>query len=217
MNTDRKLIWTIVVLVAGYIALQLTADVAAAKIVEVWGLTLPAGSFIFALTFTWRDMLHKRLGKEWARAAIVAAAVCNLGMVGYFLLAIEMPAPVFWGNQAAYSSVLGVVWRIALASIAAEVVSELLDTEVYHLLIDRIPERHQYLRVLGSNAVSLPVDSLVFATLAFGGTMPLSGLVDLVWGQIVFKALITFVSLPTIYTVKERSPVQRHELTLAGD
>jgi uncharacterized integral membrane protein (TIGR00697 family) len=204
MDNNKRTIWVITGLVSGYIMLQLVADVTAAKIIEVWGLTMPAGTFIFALTFTWRDMLHKRLGREWARAAIVVAALCNLAMVAYFLFAIELTPAVFWQNQSAFETTLGITWRIALASIAAEVVSELLDTEVYHALIERIPARHQYLRVLGSNAVSLPVDSLIFATLAFGGTMGLSALWSIIKGQIVFKAVVTVISLPGIYTVPER-------------
>lgn len=202
--TDRKTIWTIVGLVGGYIMLQLVADVAAVKIVDIWGLTMPAGTFIFAVTFTWRDMLHKRLGKEWARAAIVIAAICNLIMVGYFLFAIELPAAVFWGSQESFHAVLGVVWRVALASIAAEVVSELVDTEVYHVLAKRLTGQWQGGRVLGSNLISLPVDSLIFTVLAFGGTMPVSGLWAIAKGQIVFKGIVTLISVPGIYVVPER-------------
>ena len=83
-------IYAITVLVGIYVTLQLIADVAAVKIVDIWGITMPAGTFIFALTFTWRDMLHKRLGKEWARAAIITAAAANLLMAFYFLFAIEL-------------------------------------------------------------------------------------------------------------------------------
>ena len=202
--TDKRTIWLIVGLVSGYIMLQLVADVTAAKIIEVWGLTMPAGTFIFALTFTWRDMLHKRLGKEWARAAIVVAALCNLAMVLYFLFAIELTPAVFWENQRAFETTLGITWRIALASIVAEVISELLDTEAYHILTQQIPARHQYLRVLGSNAVSLPVDSLIFGVLAFGGTIGLSALWSVIKGQIVFKAFVTMISLPGIYAVSEK-------------
>lgn len=201
MNAHRKTIWTIVILVAGYIMLQLVADVAAAKMVEVANFTMPAGTFVFALTFTWRDMLHKRLGKEWARAAIVTAAACNLFMVGYFMVAIELPYPVFWPNQTAFDATLGIVWKIALASIVAEVVSELVDTEVYHHLIDRIPERWQFGRVLGSNLISLPLDSLIFTVLAFSGNHTVTQLWNIAEGQIVFKAIVTLVSLPLIYTV----------------
>ena len=210
----RKTIWTIVVLIGGYIMLQLTADVAAAKIVQVGRWTFPAGTFIFAFTFTWRDMLHKRLGREWARAAIVVAALCNLVMVAYFLFAIEIKHPPFWDNQAAFEGTLGIVWRITIASIIAELVSEMLDTEVYHHLIARIPPRHQYLRVLGSNAISLPVDSLVFATIAFAGTMTIPELWDIIVGQVVFKALVTVISLPGIYAVPEQ---RLHPILVGSD
>lgn len=37
-----------------------------------------------------------------------------------------------WGLGTAFASVLSPMWRIVLASITAEVVSELVDTEVYH-------------------------------------------------------------------------------------
>lgn len=200
---NRNTIFTVTFLIAGYIAFQLIADVTAVKIVSVWGWNLPAGSMIFAFTFTWRDMIHKRLGREWARAAIIAAACANLMMAGWFLIATEMAPAVFWGNQAAFEATLGVVWRIALASIAAEVVSELIDTEVYHYTISRISERHQWGRVLASNAVSLPIDSFIFTVLAFGGAMPVAGLWAIAKGQVVFKAIVTIVSLPLIYTVKE--------------
>ena len=196
-------IYAITVLVGIYVTLQLIADVAAVKIVDIWGITMPAGTFIFALTFTWRDMLHKRLGKEWARAAIITAAAANLLMAFYFLFAIELNPAIWWGGQEAFEGTLGIVWRIAIASIVAELVSELLDTEVYHWAMSRISNRNQWGRVLLSNAISLPMDSIIFATIAFYGVMPFDGIVELVVGQIIFKAMVTVVSLPLIYTVPD--------------
>ncbi|MBN1285971.1 MAG: queuosine precursor transporter [Anaerolineae bacterium] len=208
MKVPQRTVYTIVLLVSVYIALQLIADVTAPKIVALGPITLPAGTFVFALTFTWRDMLHKRLGKEWARAAIIAAAVCNVLMVLYYAFAIELPPAGFWSGQDAFQATLGLVWRITAASIVAELVSELVDTEVYHVLAKRFTGVHQWVRVAGSNAVSLPIDSLVFVTLAFAGTMPLASMVDVIVGQVIFKALVTLVSLPGIYTIPEGKPLE---------
>lgn len=199
-----------------YVMLQLVADVTAVKLIKFDRWAIPGGTLIFAVTFTWRDVLHKRLGKEWARAAIVTAALANLIMALYFQLAINMTPVVFWGGQAAFEATLGIVWRIVLASIIAEFISEMVDTEVYGFLAPRFPGRTQFLRVVGSNAVSLPLDSIIFASLAFGGDMPFADLTDLIWGQIVFKALITLVSLPLIYTVPER-PLTTLPLPAPGD
>lgn len=204
---DRRTVWAVVVLIGGYIALQLIADITAAKIVSLAGITIPAGTFVYALTFTWRDLLHKKLGKEWARAAIVTAAGCNLFMVLYFVFAIRLPAAPFWPGQEAFAATLGVVWRIAVASILAEVVSELVDTEIYHRLAPRFRGAQQWVRVLGSNGIATPVDSLLFVTLAFAGTMPVAGLLSIAWGQTLFKWAVALVSMPGIYAVREEAPV----------
>jgi hypothetical protein len=195
---NRTTIWSITALIGGYITLQLIADVAASKIVDIQGLAVPAGTFVFALTFTWRDALHRRLGREWARAAIVMAGAANITMAAYFLLAIALPSSPFWSNQQAFATVLGIVPRITVASIIAEVISELVDTEVYHRLFN-LP---RWLGVVGSNAVSLPLDSFIFIGLAFAGTMPLASMLEVIWGQTILKAIVTLVSIPLIYTVR---------------
>ena len=86
-----------------------------------------------------------------------------------------------------------------MASIAAEIVSELLDTEIYHWWVTKVTRRHQWLRVLVSNSVSVPVDNLIFAVGAFGGVLPW----DVVWQiflfNLVVKYAITILSLPLIY------------------
>lgn len=181
------------------------ADVTAAKSVSLFGISIPAGTFVFALTFTWRDMLHKRLGKEWASAAIVAAALSNIAMVLYFMFAIVLPPASFWGGQDAFASILGVVPRIAFASILAEVISQLVDTEIYDLARRTVDK--QWVHVLVSNAVSLPIDSIIFGFAAFAGVFPIEAIWALVGGQILFKAVVTIVSLPGIYMIKDKSLV----------
>lgn len=210
----NKHIWAVVLLVGGYIGLQVIADIGATRLVQIGQFAIPGGTFVFALTFTWRDALHKRLGKEWARVAILTAAGINLFMAGYFAFISKLPAPVFVPVEyvEAWSAIFSFVPAIVIASITAEVISEWTDTEVYGRLVSRFRGRMQFMRVLLSNAVSLPLDSIIFGTLAFvllpslfgGNPLPWSALPAIILGQIVFKALVTVVSLPLIYVVPER-------------
>lgn len=197
------------VLAAGYIALQMIADVSAAKMMTVsflgFSASLPAGSFIYAFTFTWRDMFHKKLGRTAARVIIVAAACTNIAMALYFMFVIKVPFPVWWEGQASVEFVLMQVPRIVAASILAELISELMDTELYHFWVKRVTTRYQWSRVVWSNAWSIPVDSIVFGTLAFGGTLPVAALVEIVIGQTVVKWFLTLVSLPAIYFTPGKS------------
>ena len=114
-----------------------------------------------------------------------------------------LPADPEWGLQAEFEAILGPVWRIVLASIAAEVVSELLDTEVYSLWVTRVTTRYQWARVLISNAISVPVDSLIFCWIAFGRVLPPGVVWSIFWSNVLVKGAVTLVSLPGIYLVPE--------------
>ena len=188
-----------VIVVAAYIAAQMLADVASVKIGLIGGLAVDMGTFIYPITFTLRDVVHKVLGRRIARVLIFSAGFINLFMAGYLLWAAGFPSDPAWGLCAEFSAILAPIWRISLASIAAEVVSELVDTEVYHWFVTRVTQRYQWARVLLSNSVSVPVDNLIFAVGAFGGLLPWAT----VWGIFVVNLLVkygvTLLSLPLIY------------------
>jgi len=208
-------IWTIVLLVGTYIMCQAIADIGATKLVQVGGFLIPGGTFIFALTFTIRDVIHKRLGREWARAAIISAALLNILMAGYLAIVAKLPYPPFFELGEAWGAIFAIIPAITIASIVAEVVSESTDTEIYHLVKTRRESWPQWTRVLLSNAVALPLDSLVFAGLAFlllpplfgAEALPIAALGPIVAGQVIFKAIVTLVSMPLIYTVPDREIV----------
>jgi uncharacterized PurR-regulated membrane protein YhhQ (DUF165 family) len=55
--------------------------------------------------------------------------------------------------------------------------------------------------VLVSNAVSTLVDSAVFVTMAFIGVQPV---LPIIGGQYLVKMVITVISLPLIYAVRQQ-------------
>jgi uncharacterized PurR-regulated membrane protein YhhQ (DUF165 family) len=83
---------------------------------------------------------------------------------------------------------------------------------VYHLVVTRITRRFQWLRVLASNAVSVPIDNLVFAVGAFApvtllGTdgLPWATVWSIFWVNLWVKGLVSVASLPLIYVTKDRA------------
>ena len=191
-----------IVVIALYIAAQLLSDIASLKITLIAGFSMDAGTFIYPLTFTIRDLIHKRLGKQVARKIIILAAGINLFMALFFQFTAWLPQDPSWGLGREFAAVLGPVWRIVIASIVAEVISELIDTEIYHLWQSRITEKYQWMRVLSSNAVSIPVDSLIFCWGAFGFLLPHDVVWSIFFANVIVKGAVTIVSLPSIYLVK---------------
>ena len=193
-----------VLVVAGYIGAQMLSDIASLKIGVVFGLAVDMGTFIYPITFTLRDVVHKQIGRENTRWLIVAAAAINLFMAAYLSWAASVPSDLSWGLGEEFSNILGPVWRIVIASIVAEVVSELLDTEVDHWFVTRITTRYQWLRVLVSNTVSIPVDNLIFAVGAFGWALPWNVVGQIFLINLLVKYGVTVISLPLIYIAPDR-------------
>ena len=194
-----------IIVVSIYIAAQLLSDIGSLKIALIAGFSVDAGTFIYPLTFTIRDLVHKQLGKTAARTVIILAAAINLFMVVFFQFAAWLPQDPTWGLGKEFSTILGPVWRIVFASIVAEVISELIDTEVYHFWVSRITRKYQWARVLISNAVSIPIDSLIFCWGSFGLALPNSVVWSIFFANVIVKGLVTVVSLPAIYLVKEEN------------
>jgi uncharacterized integral membrane protein (TIGR00697 family) len=172
-------------------------------------LSFDAGTFIYPITFTLRDVAHKAIGLKGVRILIISAAVINLFMAAYFWFVAQLQPDVTAGSSHMWGQVLSPVWRITLASIAAEVVAELVDTEAYRLWVERITHRYQWMRVLVSNAVSVPLDSFIFTYLAFSGTMPASSVLAIFWANVLIKGIVTVVSLPLIYIGHDKTRVVR--------
>lgn len=186
-----------------YIAAQMMADIASLKILNIAGLSVDGGTLVYAFTFTLRDLVHKVAGVKTARALVIAGGVINLIMAGMFWLVSILPPDASVGPQTAFAEVLSPVWRIVVASITAEIISELIDTEAYQLWIEKIGKKHQWMRVFISNAISIPIDSLLFSWIAFGGALPTPVVWSIVLSNILIKFGLTLLSLPGIYIVPE--------------
>jgi len=200
----RSLLTAQVLVVSAYVAAQMLSNVASVKIGVVAGLAVDMGTFIYPVTFTLRDLAHKSLGKSATRALILAAGGANLLMALYLMWTAAVPSDPSWGLGEAFSAVLGPVWRIVTASILAQVVSELADTEVYSWFVRKVTTRYQWLRVLVSNSVSVPVDNVIFALGAFALALPWG----VVWEIFLFNMLVkyglTLLSLPLIYLAPQK-------------
>lgn len=193
-----------IIVVAAYIAAQMLSDIASLKIGLVGGLAVDMGTFIYPITFTLRDVVHKVLGKKNTRILIISAGAINLFMSGYLMWAASVPSGSEYGLGAEFRAILGPMWRIVIASILAEVVSELVDTEVYHLFVNRVTTRYQWARVLVSNSVSVPIDNIIFVIGAWGFTEPWSVVWEIFLFNLAVKYGVTLLSLPLIYLAPDQ-------------
>jgi len=172
------------------------------------GIVVPAAIFIYTLTFTLIDLINESFGKQGARKVIWAAFIANILLAAYAQLAVILPPAPFYSGQEAFAGVFGNTPRIVFASLTAYLISSLIDAEVFSFWRARV-QGLKWTRVLVSNAISTWVDSVVFITLAFYGSMPIWALIK---GQYVIKMAITIGSLPMIYLVKSQREKSRWQM-----
>ena len=191
----------------------LARDGAQATVFDTFGRAVDMGTFVYPITFTLRDVAHKSLGKRLARTVVLTAAGVNLFLAVYLQWVVRVRPDASYAFDDEFRAVLGPVWRIVVASIIAQVISELVDTEVYHWFVTRVTTRYQWARVAVSNAVSVPLDNAIFAVGAFGAlpfladdafTLPWAAVWDVFVVNLVVKGLVSAASLPLIYLSPDR-------------
>lgn len=100
------------------------------------------GTFFFGVTFTQRDRVH-RYGRRNVYLMIAVAAVANVIM----------------------SMAVGTPMRYVAVAFISILIAETADTEIYQRLL----HRPWLVRVARSNAISAPLDTIIFTVLAFYG------------------------------------------------
>jgi len=203
-----------IILCGLYIFFSLTANIAATKVTYFGRLVMDAG-FIYSLTFTWRDLIHKQLGRKAALTTIYLAGLINLVAALYFQIVVLMPSETGWaaaGGQAAWQFLFGIQLRIVIGSVLAQIVAELADTYTYQYWTMGIgKDKPQWTRVFISNAVSIPIDSILFPIIAFAGIVSVPVMWQMFLTNIIVKAIITLLSFWMIYLVPEK-PIYTEEI-----
>ncbi len=190
-----------VVLVAAFVACLIAANITAVKLVVLGGLVLPAAVVVFPVSYILGDVLTEVYGYGRARKVIWLGFLCNLLVVSAVWVGQMLPPAPFWDGQAAYERILGYAPRILMASFVAYLVGEFANA--YVLARMKIATRGRWLwtRTIGSTLVGQGLDSLVFMTVAFAGTIPASGLLQAVLVQWLAKSMYEAAATPLTYLV----------------
>jgi uncharacterized integral membrane protein (TIGR00697 family) len=193
--------WRFVACAALFVTCLLAANTIAAKLVVVAGVTLTAAIVIFPLSYVLGDVLTEVWGYAAARRVIWLGFACNLVMVVAIWLGGALPAAPFGAAQAAYDEVLGQAPRILAASFVAYLVGEFANAFVLAKLKIATRGRWLWMRTIGSTVIGQALDSTVFVTLAFAGTMPGAALTGIVLAQWIAKVVYEAAGTPLVYAV----------------
>jgi queuosine precursor transporter len=157
---------TTVLLSLLYVVATLVANYTADWFLPIGAGVISVATLVFSVTFFARDRLHEESGRSGVYLSVLIALIANVAM----------------------SIGLGVPARIIAASFTAIAVAEFADTEIYARM-----HKSWIHKVAVSNAVSVPLDTLLFTLAAFLGVLPGLMLVQIVIGETLVKYAIALL------------------------
>ncbi|HEV8598557.1 MAG TPA: queuosine precursor transporter [Gemmatimonadales bacterium] len=182
-----------------FIAVLLLTPPLDSKFIALGPFAVPGATLLFPVAFILNDVLTEVYGYARSRRIIWTGMACQvLAAVSFWLVGVFPSAP-FWHNQEAYSTILGVVPRIAVASFAAYLTGEFANSFVLSRM--KYSQRGrigvpQGWRFLASTLVGEALDSVVFMLGAFGGVLPFRELLTTMFTIYWIKVAVEVLALP---------------------
>lgn len=191
----------IFVVLAAFFCLALTvSNITAGKLWSApFGITLTAAILLFPIVYIVGDIIPEVYGLSVARKVIWLGFALNAFAVAFFWITLKLPYPIFWENQDAFQIVLGFTPRLLIASFIAYLIGTNANAWIMVKMKELTRGKWLWTRTISSTIVGETLDSLVFITLAFWGTMPNDVLPQLIFAQAVFKISYETLATPLTY------------------
>jgi hypothetical protein len=209
MNISYRL----VIIIAVFITCLITANIIAVKIISLGPFTLPAAIFVFPISYIFGDVLTEVYGYRVARRVIWLGFICNLIFVFFAWIGQILPPASFWGDQAAYKTILGYAPRLLAASFCGYLAGEFANSFVLARMKILTKGRWLWSRTIGSTIVGEGLDTAIFITLAFIGTS--SFMPVMILNHWLAKVLIETAFTPATYAIvnslKKRESIDTYD------
>jgi uncharacterized integral membrane protein (TIGR00697 family) len=174
---------------------------------QLGSLHLASSVAIFFLPFVYsiNDVITEVYGKEKTRSIIQSGLfVVILILISSLLFTSLPPSARFSKSEASYDLIFGQSARIALASLTAFILAELMDVIIFVKVRERFGKKKLWLRNNLSNFVSQFIDTAVFMILAFyaldrgfgDNLLFLTGLILPYW---LLKCGMSVIETPLVY------------------
>lgn len=180
-------------------ATWLIANIAAIKLVSVFGITLTGGFIIFPFTTMLSTVIVEVYGYKNSRQAIWAGFILNLSFVFFISIVNIIPPSSHWKLQNEFTNILVPDTRIIIASLISFFLADFSNSFLMARMKIRNKGKSLTKRIVTSYTISFSIDIVLFMLLAFYGTMPFIILSKLMTAAYVKKMLCQTAFLPGIW------------------
>ncbi len=178
----------------------IVANIQVTKNVSLFGLESTLGNIVFTGGALATDLLNEFYGPKHARRAVWIGFFALMSMTVLMQLAIWFEPAASDMAQGALENIFSIMPRIAGASLAAYMISNMCDIKIFSLLRARFPQRGlMWLRKNMSTWLSQLVDSIIFTLGAFWGVYEWPVLWQILITTCIFKWVVASLDTPFMY------------------
>jgi uncharacterized integral membrane protein (TIGR00697 family) len=181
----------------------IVANIQVTKTIEIFTLEATLGNIVYATSFLATDILSECYGKEEAYKGV------GIGFFALLVMTLLMNTALLFKPapsdlvQESLVTIFSLMPRIALASLAAYLVSQLNDVWSYEFWRKKRPSvGWLWLRNNASTMVSQLIDTLIFTLIAFWGRYPWGVLWQIMVTTYALKWVVAALDTPFIYLAK---------------
>ncbi len=181
------------------------ANLQVCKSIEIFGIATTAAPVLYASNFLCTDILSEKHGKKAAAKAVwLGVFITVLWVIGTQITLLFKPSAADYVNES-MKVLFSLAPRVSIASLIAYAVSQRIDVAIYHAIWKATGENKKclWLRNNGSTLSSQLVDTVLFVTIAFVGTMPANILIQIYLTTYLFKAIVALCDTPFIYLARK--------------
>ena len=179
------------------------ANIQVIKTVDIFGISATLGNVMFASIYLATDILNDIYGRKVAKRAVWLGFSSTLVMIIEMQMSLHfIPAPEDI-SQKALSTIFDLVPRIALGSIIAYIIGQHVDVFIFSMIKKVFQSDKTFIiRAYGSTVLSSIIDTALFVTIAFIGTLPASVVFEIFITTYVLKLVSTIFNVPFGYIAK---------------
>lgn len=174
-----------------------------------------AGTLVFPISYIFGDVLTEVYGYKRTRRVIWSgfAATALMGLM-VWIVGI-MPGEADWNTsvgESGYQDILGGISGLVVASLAAYLVGEFLNSYVMAKLKARSEGQMLWVRTIGSTLIGEGADTIIFFIIAtILGVFEVDILLSLIVTTYIFKVVIEIAFTPLTYQIVNKLKAIEHE------
>lgn len=184
-----------------FVTVLLISNTVAVKLIAIGPFVLAGATLLFPISYIFGDILTEVYGYKESRKIIWSGFAALIFMSFSYYLVQILPSPVFWTGQTSYENILGLAPRIILASIVAFLIGEFVNSFILSKMKIISGGKKLWQRTIGSTIVGQGLDTIIFTTIAFYGTVPLAALLTIIWSGYFVKVMIEILATPITYKI----------------